>query len=101
MEWPQWLAPKLAQHPDQGRRVEGNHRAGTRITSNDGAGFGVVEFEAELCAFLRMPVEIIGEQDFVFGRPDMMDGHVAGRIDFQNLCAPHREAPSKGLAGQK
>jgi hypothetical protein len=48
-----------------------------------------------------MPVEIVSEQNFVVGRPSVLDGHVAGRIDFQNLGAPHREAPSKGLTGRK
>jgi hypothetical protein len=58
---------------------------------NDGAGFGVVKSEHELCDFLRISVEIIGEQDFLIGRPNVVDGHGAGRIDFQDLCAPHRE----------
>ena len=85
----------------KGRRVEGNHCARARITANDSAGFGVVESEREFRDFLRMSVKIIGEQDFLVGRPNVVDGHVTGRVDFQDLCAPHREARYEGLTGRK
>lgn len=87
----QRLAPEFAQCPDQRRCVEGNHRARAGITSNDGTGLCVIEAEREFGDFLRMSVEIIGEQDFLIGRPKMMDGHVAGRIDFKDFGAPHGE----------
>src|SRR5262245_32849120 len=97
MEWPQRLAPEFAQPLDQQRGVERNHRARAGITSNDGAGFGVVESEGEFCDFLRMFVKLVGEQDFVVGRPNVMDGYFAGRIDLQNFCAPHMEGPLSGI----
>jgi hypothetical protein len=38
-----------------------------------------------------MSVKVVGEKNFLVGRPKVVDGHIAGRIDFQDLCAPHRE----------
>ncbi|MCH6558264.1 MAG: hypothetical protein IH803_08620 [Nitrospirae bacterium] len=52
----------------------------------------VVEIECQFAHLLGMTVEIIRQQDLMLARTNMLDSHLAIRIDLEDLFAPeHRK----------